>query len=287
MSGAPQKAEPGTLYVVATPLGNLSDITLRALDILRTVDIIASEDTRTTLKLLNAYDIKGPTLWAYHEHNEREKASKLIAKLLEGKSIALVSEAGTPGISDPGSHLVKLAHENDLPVRPIPGPSAIACALSVSGLELKAGFLFLGFLPNKKGDRQKILNEIKNETRPILCYESPHRLLATLKDALEILGPRKVFMAREMTKKFEEYFWTDIPSLLAKYKENKPRGEFTLIFEGALLEKQKSAKEIERVLKTLLEEGLSIKEASSRLAEDFGISKKEAYQFALKLKKSL
>ncbi|AEH44630.1 Uroporphyrin-III C/tetrapyrrole (Corrin/Porphyrin) methyltransferase [Thermodesulfatator indicus DSM 15286] len=286
MSGVKQKAEPGTLYVVATPLGNLRDITLRALDILESVDIIAAEDTRTTLKLLNAYQIKGPKLVPYHEHNEKEKASLLIEKLLAGQSVALVSEAGTPGISDPGAYLIRLAHEKGLKVRPVPGPSAISTALGVSGLNLKNGFIFLGFLPSKRGERQKLLQQLKNEKRPFLCYEAPHRLKAMLKDALKILGPRRIFVAREMTKKFEEYFWTDLPSLLEKVKDNNPRGEFTLIIEGA---PEKLTRQInpEERLRVFLNQGLSLKEAVKLVAEETDISRKEIYPLALKIRDSL
>ncbi|OAG28256.1 16S rRNA (cytidine(1402)-2'-O)-methyltransferase [Thermodesulfatator autotrophicus] len=288
MSGAKQGTEPGTLYVVATPLGNLKDITLRALDILGTVDLIAAEDTRTTLKLLNAYQIKGPKLVPYHEHNEKEKAPLLIEKLLAGKSVALVSEAGTPGISDPGTFLVRLAHEKGVKVRPVPGPSAISTALSVSGLDLKRGFIFIGFLPSKKGERKKVLEQLKDEKRPFLCYEAPHRLKTMLADALEILGSRKVFVAREMTKKFEEYFWTDLPSLLEKISKKKSRGEFTLLIEGTS-ENLPSKIEIppEERLDLLLTKGLSLKEAAKQVAQECGISRKEAYQLALKIKNAL
>ncbi len=282
---APKKAEPGVLYVIATPLGNLRDITLRALEVLEGVDLIAAEDTRTALKLLNHFQIKGPKLVAYHEHNERARTPHLIKVLKEGKSVALVSEAGTPGISDPGAILVRRAHEEGLQVVPVPGPSALACALSVSGFLLKEGFIFLGFLPAKTTRRRKILEEITSERRPLVFFEAPHRLRETLKDALEILGDREVFLAREMTKRHEEYCLSRLKELWERFSREEPRGEFTLVLAGARPEDSRpSQEEIKKALKEALKKGLSLKEAAALVAQKMEVSKKSAYQMALKLK---
>ncbi len=285
MSTALPKNKPGVLYVVATPLGNLKDITLRALEILRDVDLIAAEDTRTTLKLLNHFQIKGPRLVAYHEHNEKERTPWLLENLRSGKNIALVSEAGTPAISDPGALLVRRAHEEGLPVIPVPGPAALSCALSVSGFDLKGGFVFLGFLPAKAGQRRRLFQELCTERRPLVFYEAPHRLKATLKDALEILGDREVFLAREMTKRHEEYRLLSLGRLYERFLTEEPRGEFTLVLAGAPKSPEtRSQENLEEALRQALKEGLSLKEAVQKVAQTTGTPKKQVYQLALKIR---
>lgn len=220
----------GTLYVVATPLGNLEDMTLRGIRILKEVDLIAAEDTRTTGKLLHHYGIQTPQT-SYFEHNEPKKAGALLTRLQRGQRIALVSEAGTPGISDPGFRLIRLAIHHDIPVVPIPGSSAAMAALSVSGLPTDS-FLFLGFLPNKPTKRRKAIEKWQDWDRTLILYESPHRLVAALTDLLEILGDREITLARELTKKFEEILRGSIRQVLQKLGEKKIRGEITLVVAG-------------------------------------------------------
>ncbi len=287
MSGERQDVEPGVLYVVATPLGHLRDITLRALEVLQKVDILACEDTRTTLKLLTHYQIKGPRLLAFHEHNEKKRTLELLSALKAGKNVALLSEAGTPGLCDPGAYLVKQAHEAGVPVRPVPGPCALVAALSCSGVGLDQGFLFLGFMPSKKGERRAVLESLLSERRPVVFYESPHRIQETLADLLEVLGERKIFVAREMTKRHEEYFWTEVPRLLQRFQKEAPRGEFTLILEGVKGKGPASLDEatLRRELKKLLQEGFSVNKASQELSRRYGLSKKILYRLALELKK--
>ena len=272
--------------MVATPLGNLRDITLRALDILRSVDLIASEDTRTTLKLLNHFDLKGPRLISFHEHNQKKRTEELLRALKEGQKVALVSEAGTPGISDPGAYLVRRAHEEGLAVRPVPGPSALCCALSVSGFPLKEGFVFLGFLPAKKTRRERLLYALRDEPRPLLFFEAPHRLEESLESLLEILGDREVFLAREMTKLHEEYLLTTLSALKARFSQEPPRGEFTLLVAGASKDRASQA-ELERALKEALAQGVSVKEAASLVAKRFSCGRKKLYELALKIKETL
>ncbi len=286
MSGDNQGAEPGTLYLVATPLGNLLDITLRALEILRTVDIIAAEDTRTTRKLLSRYEIKAPKLLAYHEHNEVRRAREIVKFLEKGKSVALVSEAGTPGISDPGAYLVNLAHQKGLSIRPIPGPSAVATALSCAGFELKEGFVFIGFLPAKAAERRRRLEELRGERRPMVFYEAPHRLLKTLTDMLNIFGEREAFLAREMTKVHEEYRRGSLSQFKRRFEKEDPRGEFTLVVKGAEGEPIPSEEDIKARLKALLDQGLSTKEATQRIAQELGLPRSRIYPLALELLES-
>jgi len=284
MSGEKRDVEPGVLYVVATPLGNLRDITLRALEVLRSVDLIACEDTRTTLKLLRHYGLQGPRLVAYHEHNEKKKAPEIIAALKAGKSVALVSEAGTPGLCDPGAYLVRLAHEAGLAVCPVPGPCALATALSCSGFALDQGFVFLGFLPAKEGPRRRLFSSLASERRPLVFYEAPHRILQTLRDILETLGERRVFLAREMTKRYEEYRLTSISALLEELEEKGPKGEFTLVLEGAPSPppgEQPSEDALLEEIQRLREQGLSTKEASRLLAQKYRISSKAVYRLAI------
>jgi 16S rRNA (cytidine1402-2'-O)-methyltransferase len=279
-------SEKGSLFLVATPIGNLEDITLRALKILGEVDLIAAEDTRQTLKLLNHFEIKKP-LVSYYEYNKAEKGNWLIAKLLEGQSVALVSDAGTPGISDPGEDLVALAIQNGINVTMAPGPVAAVTGLVLSGLP--AGrFVFEGFLPmNKKSRREKIAG-LMGETRTIVFYEAPHKLLYTLKELKEAFDPRKIVLARELTKKFEEFVRCNtIAEALEKYELNPPRGEFVLILEGAQ-EKQQSENQlfwsgmsIEEHMGFYLNRDMDKKAAMKKVAEDRGISKREVYSSLL------
>ncbi len=220
----------GVLYCVATPIGNLEDITLRALRILSEVDKIAAEDTRHTLRLLNHYNLK-KTLISYHAHNRMARAPQLIKLLAQGEKIALVSNAGTPGISDPGHHLVELAHLSGVQIVPIPGPSAVTAAFSISGLS-GSGFIFCGWLSPKKGRRRNELSRLKEEKRTLIFYEAPHRLVSTLKDMEEIMGNRHLIIARELTKKYEEVMRGEICALREQISAGRIRGEFTLVLKG-------------------------------------------------------
>lgn len=215
------------LYIVSTPIGNLGDITLRAIETLKSVDLIAAEDTRHTKILLDHYQITTPTT-SYFEHNQLKKGDFLLERLKQGQKIALVTDAGTPGISDPGYQLIRLAHENDIPVTVIPGPTALIAALSLSGLPAHA-FIFEGFLPVKSAARRRKLEELKNETRTIVFYESPHRILKTLADIQDILGGTVVVLAREITKKFEEIRKAPASELVEHFSQTKPRGEFVIL----------------------------------------------------------
>jgi len=220
----------GKLYVVATPIGNLEDITLRALKVLREVDLIVAEDTRHTRKLLDRYGIR-KRLISYHEHNERERAEWIIEELKSGRKVALVSDSGTPAISDPGYVLIRRCVEEGIEVIPIPGPSAFLAALSVSGLPVHR-FVFEGFLPHKSGKRRNRLRQLVEEEGTIIFYESPHRLLKTLSDMLEIMGNRRVVIARELTKVYEEIFRGSIEEALERFGTGKCKGEFTILIEG-------------------------------------------------------
>lgn len=272
----------GTLYLVATPIGNLEDITLRALRVLKEADIIAAEDTRQTLKLLNHFNISN-TLVSYYEHNKTEKGNYLIGQLLEGKNIALVSDAGSPGISDPGEDLVRLAVQNGITVTMVPGPAAVIAGVVLSGLP--AGrFAFEGFLPMNKRMRRERIDSIKNDTRTLVFYEAPHKLIYTLKDLREALGNRRISLARELTKKFEEVWRTTLDEAIARYENEAPKGEFVLIIEGAdkhMLEeagfKYWENISIEEHLQMYLEQGLDKKEAMKKVSQDRGISKRDVY----------
>ena len=266
----------GVLYVVATPIGNLEDITLRAINILKEVDLIAAEDTRHTLKLLNHLNIS-KTLISYHRHNENIKTDILIKELKQGKSIALVSDAGTPGICDPGEEVIKKCIEEDIKVISIPGPCALINALICSGLDTKE-FVFIGFLPLNKKNRKEKLKEIGNITKTIILYEAPHKLEKTLKDLKEIIGNRKIVLARELTKIHEEYIREDINSLMEKAKDIK--GEIVLIIEGA--EKKEESDLLELSLEEHYEyykqKGLNKKEIIKQIAKDRNVNKNEIYQ---------
>jgi len=272
----------GCLYLVATPIGNLEDITYRAVRTLQEVDLIAAEDTRQTLKLLNHFNISKP-MTSYYEHNKVEKGNHLIEQLLEGKNIALVSDAGTPGISDPGEDLVKLANKNNIKVSPIPGPVAGISGLIVSGLPT-GRFVFEGFLPmNKKGRKERILG-ILNETRTIIFYEAPHKLIYTLRDLHEILGDRNIVLARELTKKFEEIKRCTLSEALRYYENDSPKGEFVVLVEGIsqniLLEKEHHKWDnisIKEHVEMYLEQGVDKKDAMKKVAQERGISKRDVY----------
>lgn len=267
------------LYLVATPIGNLEDITLRALRLLKEVKLIAAEDTRTTKKLLSHYNIYTP-LTSYHQYNKKTKLNYLL-KILEQDSIALVSEAGMPGISDPGYELVVACIERGIPVIPIPGPSAIIAALAVSGLPT-ANFLYLGFLPRKKGERRRLLQSVTQEPYTLIFLEAPHRLRESLLDLKEVLGDRKIAICRELTKIYEEIFRGKISDAINHFLQ--PQGEFTLIIEGKKKEKKEITPEIEEELKQLKKQGLKAKEAISQLSKSSGVSKKVLYQAWLSLK---
>ncbi len=268
-----------TLYVVATPIGNLEDISLRALRILREVRLIAAEDTRKTKRLLTAYGIKTP-MTSYHEHNKWTKLDDILGQLGEG-DVALVSEAGMPGISDPGHELIAAASQRGIPVVPIPGPSAVITALAISGLPTSR-FIFLGFIPRKTGDRRRLLESIANESGTIVVLEAPHRLLAALKDMLLVLGDRRIAVCRQLTKVHEEVFRGRISQALEHFTE--PRGEFTLVLEGKTERNKPSLTEdIQRQLHQMRLSGVAAKEALTKVAGETGLSRKELYRAWLKL----
>lgn len=267
-----------TLYIVATPIGNLEDVSFRALRILSEVQLIAAEDTRKTRRLLSAYVIKTP-LTSYHEHSKGAKLLHLLSCLEQG-DVALVSEAGMPGISDPGYELVVAAIERGIPVVPIPGPSVLVTALAVSGLSTNE-FTYLGFLPRKKGHRRRHLEQVADGERTIIAFEAPHRLIATLGDILDVLGDRRIAVCRELTKVHEEVFRGIVSAALAHFRE--PLGEFTLVMEGKPKGDRAVTASIEGELRRLHQEGFPAKEAVSLVAELTGVSKKELYKAWLKL----
>ena len=261
-------------YVVATPIGNLEDISLRALRILREVKLIAAEDTRKTKRLLVTYDIKTP-LTSYHEHNKWTKRDYILSRLEEG-DVALVSEAGTPGISDPGYELIVTATERGIPVIPIPGPTVIITALIVSGLPT-GRFICIGFLPHKASERQRLLESVANESGTIIALESPHRLLAALEDIRQVLGERKIAVCRELTKIHEEVFRGRVSDAIAHFIS--PKGEFTLVIEGrGEKDKPQLTEEIRRRLHDMRQSGVTAKEAIAKVAGDTGLAKKELYR---------
>ncbi len=279
--------EKGTLYLVATPIGNLQDITFRAVNTLREVEIIAAEDTRQTLKLLNHFEIKKP-LVSYYEHNKVTKGNYLIDQLHQGKNIALVSDAGTPGISDPGEDLVRLCIENDIPVTMIPGPVAAVTGMVISGLPT-GRFVFEGFLPMNKRTRQERLKQLKDEIRTIVFYEAPHKLPYTLKDMFNAWGDRKIALARELTKRYEEVIRCTLKEAMDRYQLEAPKGEFVIIIEGQneqVLQEQDRDKyahiTIEEHVEKYINEGFQKKEAIKKAAEDRGLNKREVYNLVMK-----
>lgn len=272
----------GTLYVVATPIGNLEDITMRALRILGEVDLIACEDTRHTRKLLSHFDIH-TRLISYYKDKERSRAEKIVALLAKGKSIALVSDAGTPGISDPGSILVREAHRLGLPVIPIPGPSALTAALSIAGLQ-EQQFVFLGFPPPRKSQRQNLFKSLSLDRKTLVFYESPHRLPACLRDCLEILGDRPAIWARELTKIHEELQEGPLSELLSIAENRKIRGESVVIIEGSVDDNQFRDGELDEVLAWCRDNcGLSLKDAVKKITAETGRPRSEVYREALKI----
>ena len=270
---------PGTLYIVATPIGNLEDITLRALRVLKEVDVIAAEDTRHSQILLQHFGIRAP-LTSYHEHNERTKAPQLIGRLKRGESVALVSDAGTPGISDPGFRLVAEAIEAEIRIVPVPGAAALTAVLSASGLPT-ARFTFEGFLPAKQNERRKRLQAMCAETRTLVFYEAPHRLKATLADMHAVLGEREVVLAREVTKVHEEFLRGRISELIHQLGEREIRGELTLIVQGSTGESGISEDHLKAEIRKLRGEGLRVKEIAELLGERYSMAKRELYKIAL------
>lgn len=268
-----------TLYIVATPIGNLEDITLRALRILKETDLIAAEDTRHTKNLLSHYGIDRP-LTSYHEHNEKTKARDLVARLERGENVALVSDAGTPTLSDPGYRLVREAIKAGVNVVPVPGPSALTAALSVSGLATDR-FIFEGFLPAKKGDRKNRLKELREETRTMVFYEAPHRLRESLAYLLEILGDREVALAREISKIYEEFIRGRLSEVGAHLERHDPRGEITLVVGGAEKKPAPAEDLLRAEIRKLGKKGMRVKEIAEVLGEKFSYSKREVYRLAL------
>jgi 16S rRNA (cytidine1402-2'-O)-methyltransferase len=272
----------GILYIVATPIGNLEDITLRAIRVLKEADLIAAEDTRHTQKLLNKYDIHTP-LTSYHDHNKEEKAPVLIAKMLEGKSVALVSDAGTPGISDPGYFLINLAVHEKIAVVPIPGATAAIAALSISGLPTDS-FVFEGFLPSRHAARLKRLEQLKQEKRTLVLYEAPHRIRQTIDDMFTVLGDRKAVATRELTKIHEEAIRGALSDIRDHLAKGTTKGEFTIIIHGAEEHPaQANIDPAEYLRNLILHQGLSKKDAVAVAAKDLGLPKKDVYKESLKI----
>jgi len=277
----------GKLYLCATPIGNLEDITLRVLRTLKEVDLIAAEDTRHSIKLLNNYEIKTP-MTSYHEHNKIEKAHYLVDQLLSGKSIALVTDAGTPAISDPGEELVRQCYATGIEVTSLPGPAACITALTLSGLSSRR-FAFEAFLTPDKKERQRILEELKAETRTIIIYEAPHHLIKTIEELKDVLGERQVTLCRELTKKHEEAWQTTFSEALVYYKNEAPRGEYVLVIEGRSKEDLQKEQQQNWQKMSIVEhvayyeeQGWEHKEAMKLAAKDRGVSKREIYQALLK-----
>lgn len=280
-SPGPRRPNPGVLYVVATPIGNLEDVTVRALRILKEVDLIAAEDTRHTRKLFAHYAIT-TRLTSYHDHTETTKTPKLIALLRAGKSVALVSDAGTPGISDPGYRLVNAAAEAGLRVVPVPGPSMVTALLSVGGLPTDR-FAFEGFLPAKQSRRRRVLHALHREPRTLVLYESPHRLLACLADLAAELGDRRIVIGREVTKQFEEILRGPISEVAATLGQRPVKGEVALLVEGWDGE-EAPGPSAEDLMQQLLADGTALKEAARAVGETCGLSGREAYALGLRLK---
>lgn len=278
----------GKIYLVPTPIGNLKDITLRALETLEIVDEIAAEDTRQSLKLLNHYNIKKP-LFSYHQHNEQGKSDEIITKLLEGKNIALVTDAGTPGISDPGSVIVRKCIEENISFEVLPGATAITTALIHSGLDTTK-FVFLGFIPRETKDKKKLIEDIKNKKETLIFYESPHRLIESLFYLKSNLGNRDIAVCRELTKLHEEIYRGNIEEAYNWFNENRPRGEFVLVISGKTDSEIKAEKEealigisVEQHLINLINSGIEKKEAIKIVSKEREIPKKEVYKVAINL----
>ncbi len=273
----------GKLYLCATPIGNLGDISQRVLETLRRVDLIAAEDTRDSIKLLNHFEIKTP-MTSYHEHNKIEKARTLIRDMQEGKDIALITDAGTPGISDPGEDLVRMCCEEGIEVTSLPGASACVTALTLSGLPT-GRFSFEAFLPQEKKERAAVLEEMKDDTRTLVIYEAPHHLAGTLKDLSETLGERRIAVCRELTKIHETVLRMTLSEAAAYYEANEPRGEFVLVIEGRSREELVRRERerwgmltVEEHMKYYTDEGMDRKEAMKQVAKDRGVPKNEIYR---------
>ncbi|MCQ2495656.1 MAG: 16S rRNA (cytidine(1402)-2'-O)-methyltransferase [Lachnospiraceae bacterium] len=273
----------GTLYLCATPIGNLEDITMRVIRTLKEVDLIAAEDTRNSIKLLNHFEIETP-MTSYHEFNKIEKAKLLVQKLLDGQNIALITDAGTPAISDPGEDLVRMAHEAGITVTSLPGACACITALTLSGLATRR-FAFEAFLPSEKKEKKQILDSLVNETRTMIIYEAPHRLLRTLQELAETLGNRRITVCRELTKKHETVFLTTLDEAVAYYSENEPKGECVMVIEGKSFDTLKTEDReewkklsVEEHMEHYLSQGMDKKEAMKAVAKDRGVSKQEIYK---------
>ena len=282
---------PGTLYLCATPIGNLEDMTFRVIRTLKEVDMIAAEDTRNSIKLLNHFEIKTP-MTSYHEYNKIEKGHKLVQMLLEGKNLALITDAGTPGISDPGEELVQMCYEAGVPVTSLPGAAACITALTLSGLSTRR-FAFEAFLTSDKKELQQVLEELKNDSSTVICYEAPHRLVKTLKELLEALGDRRITICRELTKKHETAWQTHIAEACEYYQENAPKGECVLVIEGRSREELKAEEQeqweqmpLEAHMEHYESQGMDHKSAMKRVAKDRGVSKRDIYRMLLELGQS-
>lgn len=274
----------GTLYLCATPIGNLADITPRVLETLAQVDLIAAEDTRNSIKLLNHFEISTP-MTSYHEYNKVEKAQQLAAQLQAGKNIALITDAGTPAISDPGEVLVRMCLEQGLPVTSLPGPAACIVALTLSGLSTRR-FCFEGFLPADKKEKAQVLEELKEETRTMVLYEAPHHLVRTLEELRDTVGNRRITLCRELTKKFETVLPTTLEDALELYSREEPRGEYVLVLEGKSREEKKQEQiaswesmSIESHMDHYRGQGLDEKSAMKQVAKDRGVSKRDIYNY--------
>ena len=273
----------GMLYLCATPIGNLEDISFRVLRTLKEVDLIAAEDTRHSIKLLNHFDIKTP-MTSYHEFNKIEKARYLVEKMREGANVALVTDAGTPGISDPGEELVRQCYEAGIKVTSLPGPAACITALTLSGMGTRR-FCFEAFLPSDKKEKQRILEELRGETRTIILYEAPHRLVRTLGEIREVVGNRRITLCRELTKKYEEAWQTTLEGALARYESEEPKGECVIVMEGKSFDEKDAEKKraweemsIQDHVAYYEDLGVERKEAMRMAAKDRGISKRDVYQ---------
>ena len=273
----------GKLFLCATPIGNLEDITFRVLRTLKEVDVIAAEDTRNSIKLLNHFEIKTP-MTSYHEYNKIEKGHYLVELMRQGQQVALITDAGTPGISDPGEELVAMCHEAGIPVTSLPGPAACITALTISGLSTRR-FAFEAFLPSDKKEKAAVLEELKDETRTTILYEAPHRLVRTLEELYQALGERRVTVCRELTKKHETAFLTTLSGALAYYQENDPKGECVIVMEGRSRKDMEEEKQqqwetmpLEEHMKIYEDQGMSRKEAMKAVAKDRGVSRRDIYQ---------
>ena len=282
-----EQHKTGTLYLCATPIGNLEDITYRVLRTLKEVDLIAAEDTRNSIRLLNHFEIKTP-MTSYHEYNKIDKAYQLVAKMREGKNIALITDAGTPGISDPGEDIVRICYEEGIPVTSLPGAAACITALTMSGLPTRR-FAFEAFLPKDKKEHQAVLEELKTETRTIIIYEAPHHLVRTLQELSDTLGgDRRLTICRELTKRHEEKLQMTLTDSLSYYEVNEPRGEYVLIIAGRSREEMKKEEQagwealsLEEHMAHYESQGIDRKEAMKRVATDRGVSKRAIYQALL------